>query len=170
MRVTAWKVAMVQGKTDFADEFRRATLKNQRARADFVLKKPERLDCMNVEYSALLRAYVDQLNNNPEKLFGLQYEQMAERFGVGDLYLFYRQLSADAAHPSIEALARYMGNNEQIKWGPNCDSAEISDTLNLACLFLICACAATTDVQKNDEAARELSGHFKKYNKINGIS
>ena len=36
----------------------------------------------------------------------LNFEKIAAKTGLADMYVFYRQLSADAAHPSHEALVR----------------------------------------------------------------
>jgi hypothetical protein len=161
--------AMVCGKEDFADEFRRATLQSRKARANFVLKEPDRLQFTDMESVDRLRSYAEELNKYPENLTSLNFEQLSVRVGLADMYLFYRQLSADAAHPSIEALSRYVGDTGNVKWGPNCNSAEISDTLNIACHFLIGACAYINDIAKNDEFARLLDAHFSEYKELNGV-
>ena len=170
LETTFCLVAMIQGKTEFADEFRRASLQSRRGRAQFILKEPDRLAFTDIESVDSLRKYAEQLEKHPEKLSGLKFEQIAEKIGLDDMYLFYRQLSADAAHPSIEALSRYVRDDGQMAWGPNCETTEISDTLNLASHFLICACAAVTENRKNDEAAKKLAQLFSEYKKMNGLT
>ncbi|OAJ56900.1 hypothetical protein A6V36_32430 [Paraburkholderia ginsengiterrae] len=161
--------AMECGKEDFANEFRRATLQSRKARANFILKVPDRLQYTDVESADRLRAYAARLNEYPEDLSSLKFEQLAERVGLADMYLFYRQLSADSAHPSIEALCRYIGDAGNVKWGPNCDSTEIGDTVNIACHFLIGACAYINDIAQNDEFANSLGAHFTEYKELNGV-
>jgi hypothetical protein len=110
------------------------------------------------------------LKNHPEPLRGLNFEQIAAKVGFADMYVFYRQLSADAAHPSLEALERYIREDNSVRWGPNCEQQEIADTLNIACHFLIGACAAINDIAKNDAFGSALAGHFSMYKNMNGIS
>jgi hypothetical protein len=162
--------AMVDGKADFANEFQRATLKSRKARAEYILMEPGRLAFTDVESADKLRAYAEQLKNHPEPLRGLNFEQIAAKVGFADMYVFYRQLSADAAHPSLEALERYVREDNSVRWGPNCEQQEIVDTLNLACHFLIGACAAINDIAKNEAFGSALAGHFSTYKNMNGIS
>ena len=63
------------------------------------------------------------------------------------MYLFYRQLSWDSAHPSIKALDRYtVDETSEIRWGPETASAQdLADVLNITLpgvftIFLIATC------------------------------
>jgi hypothetical protein len=135
-------------------------LRSRKARANFLLKEPGRLAFCDGDAAARLREYVESIDTWG-KLSSNPIEQMAEKAGWVDLYLFYRQLSGDAAHPSITALDRYVLSDEsrekaEIRWGPNCPSPDISDTLNLACHVFIGACACITELFLNADRDIEL--------------
>jgi hypothetical protein len=87
------------------------------------------------------------------------------------MYLYYRILSGEAAHPTFTALMRYIGDegdqtNLPILWGPDCGTEKIRDTVGWSCLFLILACDAINKVHKNSEAEQELAQHFDEYKRI----
>jgi hypothetical protein len=78
-------------------------------------------------------------------------------------YVFYRQLSSDAAHPSIDALGRYVKsfheNGERIRGidvEPVVGSKEIAETLNWACLAMISVCAGANQILEYTDGGRDL--------------
>lgn len=55
-----------------------------------------------------IRANLAHIEAMPEGTVRHRYDRIAERAGVGEPYIFYKQLSWDAAHPSPQALSRYL--------------------------------------------------------------
>jgi hypothetical protein len=109
------------------DADREATRK---ARGEFLLKYSRGDD-------PELRAYLRGLGKskatslNPKTLAAGPLEQG---------YAYYAQLSADAAHPGLDALERYMGKAGdmlQVNVDPVVDDGEVSDTVDMACAAMI---------------------------------
>jgi hypothetical protein len=102
-------------------------------------------------------------------------ETIAEKAGIGDMYLFYRVLSGDAAHPSVTALNRYVATDQEgqpsrsLKWGPGSDWDGVAETLNYACHGMIAACVAVTELFRDAESNAEVAEHAKVYASLNGI-
>jgi hypothetical protein len=88
---------------------------------------------------------------------------------MADMYAIYRQLSADAAHPSLEALDRYIRENNTIRWGPNCEQKELIETLQFGCHFLIAACGLIKDLTKNEEYGEALAKRMDEYKTLLGV-
>ena len=132
-------------------------LASKKARGKFILKNVGTLDPSRRK---ALSEYVENLEKQ-KGLSTLKYEEVAEKAGVGGLYLFYRQLSADAAHPSITALNRYVSSEKddevkEIQWMPVLELDEVVETIALACSFLMLACTALGQMLPNADRNREL--------------
>jgi hypothetical protein len=84
-----------------------------------------------------LRAYLRGLRKSKAKLLN------PKNVAAGPLehgYAYYAQLSADAGHPGLDALERYMkktGHILQVNIEPVADNAEIRDTVGHACTAMI---------------------------------
>jgi hypothetical protein len=135
-------------------------LASKRARGRWILKNAA--DALDPARREGLEKYVDDLEHQT-RLRALKLEDVAKRAGVHGVYLFYRQLSADAAHPSITALHRHVssGHDDEIKeiqWMPVLELDDISETLGLACSFLILACTALGEMFPDAERNKELTG------------
>jgi hypothetical protein len=102
---------------------------NRRARGEFLLKYGDEDDA--------LRTYLRKLPNSKAKLLS------PKTVAAGPLergYAYYAQLSADAAHPGLDALERYIsksGNTLQVNLEPIPEDEEIHETVNLACQAMI---------------------------------
>jgi hypothetical protein len=93
---------------------------------------------------------------------------MAKKAELHDYYLLYRQLSGDAAHPTVTSLNRYIADSagnqfRTVKWGSPCGSDELPDTLSLACSFLISASLAANEIRQSEALAGELNEHYQTY-------
>jgi uncharacterized protein (DUF4415 family) len=166
--------AIVKGDSDFTEKMLRDEFANRKKKANWLLSVPERLQHCKPDAMQRLREYVENLNDTWDSLSALGIEEMARTAGLHDLYIFYRELSGDAAHPTITALNRYIVNDEghevrEIRWGPKCNPSEIADTLNIACHVFIASCAAINEMIPNDEVGRELGDHFRVYKAMNGV-
>ena len=83
----------------------------------------------------------------------LKPEDVSQIGNVDSAYIFYVQLSADAAHPSVEALSRHIATAsdddqriQSIIAEPIPTREEIEDTLNLACVAMHDACGRVNQI------------------------
>lgn len=169
---TFFLAAMVKGDSDFVSKMLHDELHSRKAAANWVLQRPQRLDDEGGRRQ--IREYVDGLNRDWEKLTPLKMEQVAQSAGLADMYLFYRQFSSDAAHPTVTSLNRYVTDDKgdeirQVRWGPNCNTSEIGETVNISCLFLLGACEAINRVFQRAAAATELARFRDNYKTLAGI-
>lgn len=97
----------------------------------------ERLLRYAIDDDPELRAFLRGLGKSKGKLLN------PKNVAAGPLehgYAYYAQLSADAGHPGLDALDRYMkkvGPNIQVHVDAVADDAEIRDTVHLACTAMI---------------------------------
>jgi hypothetical protein len=136
--------------------------------ANWLLARSNRSDFLQPESEADLQAFIDRLTSENEPTGAFASEDMARRGGLDDLYIIFRQLSSDAAHPMLEALNRYVDDSKgglmpEILWGPRCGAAEISDTVALACCFLLAGAVALNEIASVPELGEALGGHFEAY-------
>jgi hypothetical protein len=102
----------------------------RKARGEFLLKYSPAGD-------PALRTYLRGLAKSKATLFS------AKTLAAGPLergYAYYAQLSADAAHPGLDALERYMakaGDTLQVNVEPVSDDGEVRETVDLACTAMI---------------------------------
>jgi hypothetical protein len=161
-------LAAIQADPDHWRGMLKDELASKRARARWILKNvPNALDANR---RAELEKYVGDLDQETG-LKALKLEQVAEKAHVGGMYLFYRQLSADAAHPSITALHRHVSSEsedeiKEMQWMPVLELDDISETLGLACSFLIGACTALGQMFPNPERNRELGDIYNEHTRI----
>ena len=116
---------------------------SRKSRAKYLLRNEDWLASGDVEQ---LRTLVKTLEEQWNASSRLDYAKIAEKAGIEILYLLYRQLSADAAHPSVEALSRYIAEDEDgaiktLQSLPAIKSGDISGTLSILCncFFLVCS-------------------------------
>jgi hypothetical protein len=100
--------------------------------ANALLRRAGALEQAGAGAAERLEGNVANIDARAPDAVRLVLEQAAEKAGVGDLYLFYRQLSWDSAHPTVQALSRYFsGDRHQLWWGPETKGDEIADTLSI---------------------------------------
>ena len=115
-------------------------LRSLRSRGQFVLDKVGPLDGHGAEFSDRLRARLDEMKARRPKAKLLNPKDAAGLSAMEQGYLFYSQLSGDAAHPSITALKRHLlivrENGEHVACldvQPLERGEEIADTIDIAC-------------------------------------
>lgn len=78
-------------------------------------------------------------------------------------YLAYRQLSADAAHPSLRALHRHMEQSKEnnkrmiLNVKPANSPIELVHTVNLACIALMGACVGVNQILERSNLSQQMS-------------
>lgn len=115
----------------------------RRSQANWTQTRPEIIKNLT-DKSKFNLDMMNQLACDAEKDIGklnkINYENLANRSGFPDHYIWYRILSGDSAHATAGALARYHLDDEgarlHLAWGPDCTS-NLAETLALLCDFLI---------------------------------
>lgn len=132
--------ALARGGEDYVQRMSRAILDERKKAANWILSKPAICQLMGKEHIDKLHSYMNQVANRLDKIKGLGIEEMARQGNLEALYTWYRQLSGDAAHPTLDALERYLvtdsAGKTAIRWGPDCDSDELGWTILLSCNWL----------------------------------
>lgn len=118
-----------------------STIRGKKKRANSIMSGALD-DNVDEEQRQSLRSYLQENAEAGKRDFPV--EEMAKLGGLHALYIFYRQLSADAAHPNIEALERYFDESiadgrQTILWGPEVAAKQLRGTVLHACCFLLTA-------------------------------
>lgn len=106
-----------------------------------------------------------------KQVFGL--EKLAEVAGLHPNYAFYREISANSAHPSLNSLERYLRRNADGDWqgfilGPETEE-NIGIALNLACHSLVSCLAVYGQLMGNSEDDKVLFDLNKEFKSLAGI-
>ena len=163
--------ATAKGDSEFLHEMFLEDMNSRKKLANWLLRRDHLLEHVEGAAENRLREFVGNLDKDLAKFSPRGIEDMAKRGDIHNMYLYYRILSGEAAHPTFTALMRYIGDegdqtNLPILWGPDCGTEKIRDTVGWSCLFLILACDAINKVHKNSEAEQELAQHFDEYKRI----
>jgi hypothetical protein len=84
-------------------------------------------------------------------------------------YIYYKQLSVDAAHPSITALNRHLvetEGNEVLRLKPRIKDGEAMNTAFLASMALLGGCTAANTAFGQTAGGERLEGLFAEYHEI----
>jgi hypothetical protein len=134
--------------------------KSRKARGEFILSEGFRLD---EEVEKRLKAQLRTAKKRSPQARFLNPKDVARGGPLAQGYIFYSQLSSDAAHPTMASLNRYIGrfekNGETVR-GFDCDppvkEAEIAQTVDWACLALIGACVGVSQILEGTPAGQGL--------------
>ncbi|MFG1364053.1 DUF5677 domain-containing protein [Xanthobacter versatilis] len=161
-------VAAVKMDACFIDRMVAKEMGSKSKYANWLLGRADRTAFLHPEAEAGLQAFINRLkaDNELTKPFGA--DDMAQRAGIDGLYIFFRQFSSDAAHPTLEALNRYVDNGQgdvgiEIIWGPKCGAGEIADTVVMVCCFLMTGAVALNEITSVEGMGEALGGHYETY-------
>jgi hypothetical protein len=88
---------------------------------------------------------------------------------ISAAYVYYQQLSSDAAHSSITALSRHLvvsEENEVLRLRPRIEDGEAMDTAFLASMALLGGCIAANDAFGKTTGGERLDGLVAEYHEI----
>lgn len=161
-------VAAVKMDETFIDRMVRNEMGSKSKGANWLLNRANNTDFLPPEAEAQLQGFIDRLKAENEPTGAFATEEMARRAGLDGLYIFFRQLSSDAAHPMLEALNRYIDNGQggvgpNIVWGPKCGAGEIADTVVMACCFLMTGAIALNEIASVEGVGDALGEHYQVY-------
>jgi hypothetical protein len=144
----------------FVKDMRDDESKSRKARGEFILSEGFRLD---EQVEKRLKAQLRTINKRSPQARFLSPKDVARAGPLAQGYIFYSQLSSDAAHPTMASLNRYVGrfeeNGETVR-GFDCDppvkESEIAQTVDWACLAVIGACVGVNQILEGTPAGQEL--------------
>jgi hypothetical protein len=122
-------------------------LASRKARARLLVSNPSWL---TGDQLTKMAKHLDDLEAKGKLTF-LDMKKLAEKSALAPLYLFYRQLSADSAHLSVESLNRYIEPDPHdettvdLQWRPSLESNDVEDALSMATWVYLPSCIILRD-------------------------
>jgi hypothetical protein len=165
---------LVERGNEFVKAMYHHDLKSLHSQGEFVLMLDD-LDPFATEMANQLRARLREMKELRPKL--LKVKEVASDTVLKPAYLFYSQLSADAAHPTIAALKRHLfqtvENGERVLGldiHPVEKGSEVADTVNIACNAGLGVCVAVNQILGGTAANPLLNQLFAEYEEMNGTA
>jgi Family of unknown function (DUF5677) len=143
--------ALREGGQRFVLEMGEDHKASRKARAEFLIQQAS--DMADREWQPKLQAFLASLGKGQTKRKSLDPKSVAARGPLLKGYVYYAELSADAAHPTLEALQRYLGHAQEsgepirtIDINPRVSPKERKLTLMMACEALFGVCIGVRDI------------------------
>jgi hypothetical protein len=121
-----------------------------------------------------LRAFIANLGKGQTKRKSLDPKRIAARGSLLNSYCYYAELSADAAHPTLDALWRYQDRaqeNGETIWNidinPLVSPEERRMTLMLVCEALLGVCVEVMEILDLRSVNDDLSALMQEYQALN---
>jgi hypothetical protein len=149
-----WLGGLIVDGDAFADRMLEDEMKSRQRRGSLLLDTATGDEALDNEQK--LREWLDQSKAKFPKPRMLSAVDAAAGGPIKDAYLFYVQLSADAAHPSLHALNRHIEPDSGATVGdlvaaPDASEAELRETMGLACFGALLACVETNQLLTGKE-------------------
>jgi hypothetical protein len=161
-----WVAELASSREAFVEEMVRDEVASQQGRGKIVLGWSDRLEA-GAPYEERLRKRMDTLAEKYPKAKAIRFSELGKDTGVNDSYMWFRQLSADAAHPSLTSLGRYFSREPNgdlmISLIPPPKVKEEEDTLQYAAQAALGVCVATCEICKVPNAHESLRTFFDEF-------
>jgi Family of unknown function (DUF5677) len=154
----------------FVKEMFQDELSSRKLRGKIVLDRPME----DKEFEDRLRSHIEQMNEKYPRTKFLSPRQASEKSPLKVAYLWYSQLSSDAAHPSMSALRRHIVgvDNETlpgIDVAPKANQEELANTVDLACYAFISVLVGVNQMLPGTSANDNINEVFAEYQVLAGI-
>ena len=139
-------------------------LKSGAALLQWAKNQPEELD-----FEKNLESFIAETRAKNPKASGINNKSVADGASIGDAYIFYRELSRDAAHPSATSLSRHLIEDPEkvadltIAGEPLADPDEVIETIVFGCLAFLGVCVGVNNLIGKPEAGKELAELWEEY-------
>lgn len=152
-----WIGGLIAEGDKFAQKMLHADVKSKQARVEFIFKQGIKL---SEKVEKKLRAQMHDMKKKSPKPQPLNPQEVALGGVLRDGYLIYSQLSADAAHPSLESLNRHiirMPDDERIiDVVPVYKDVELTQTWEWACNAMLGICVGVNQMLEGTPAGLRL--------------
>jgi len=160
-----WSTALIEEGEQFTRKMVDDEMKHRTARGQLIFQNGLDLD---PDVSARLRGWLKTTNQRYADAKTLNPKQVASVHAIGKSYIFYSQISSDAAHPSVASLNRYIVPHTPNEIGgidvePIVSENEIVDTLNLLCLAVMGVCVGVNQILGGTPGGEVLDGLATEY-------
>jgi hypothetical protein len=163
--------ALSEAGDKFVNEMKQAEFDSLHARGQFLIQMRFREE--DPKRDAKLRAALKKWANETRK--SISPKQIAIKGVMKNSYIYYTQLSADAAHPTLTALHRYITKTREpgkttidIMLDAAPDPEEIADTLGWACEAVIGVCVGVDEMLGHTALAGRIRKVADEYASLNG--
>jgi hypothetical protein len=148
---------------------------SRKARGELLLQQTSALP--EQEWQPKLQAFLAGLGKNQSKRRALDPKAVASRGPLYKGYVYYADLSANAAHPTLDSLERYLGrgieNDEPVRTidiEPVVNPVERRMTLLMVCETLLGACIGVMEILKAYAVNDELAALMEEYAALEKLS
>jgi len=161
--------ALAEGGDAFVQKMVDDFAKSRKSRGNWVLGWMDKQEGDSL-HEAGLRATMDKLRALYPKPRAINFGEITKDSSLKSAYLWYKQLSSDAAHPSLEALSRHITKEPDgailISVEPPGREKEILDTIEWACQAIMGVIVGADQIAGPVKAGEKLSDLADEFLKI----
>jgi hypothetical protein len=158
---------LADGGDEFVQKMVDAAAQSRQSRGSWVLAWLDEQEGES-SYEEDLRKMLDNLRTLYPKPRAINFAEITSDSSLKNAYLWYKQLSSDAAHPSLEALSRHI--SKQADDGGLLVSVELAasdkdilDTIEWACQALMGVIVGTNQIAGPVKAGEKLAALFDEF-------
>jgi hypothetical protein len=161
-----WIVGLAEEGEVFVRKMRDDEMNHRRAQGQNIFAVDVALD---EEVGDRLRTFLRNVNKRFENAKSLSPKKVAQvRSDFEKTYIFYGQLSSDAAHPSVTALNRYVIPETHPEGGgidvePLVSEHELAETFEYLCMASVGVCVAANQIIGGTSGGNALNGIAERY-------
>jgi hypothetical protein len=160
-----WIGELAAKKESFVREMVRDEVSSQQSRGKMIMTWGEELE--NPLHHESLKARLDVLKEMHPKAKPIKFGNLGKANGIADSYMWFRHLSSDSAHPSLNSLARHLTREPDgsimIAVVPDVVQKELHETLQFANQALLGVCVATCEIVGVAKAHASLASLFDEF-------
>lgn len=158
-----WVIGLAEEGEAFVRKMQHDEMSHRKQLGQFVFENG-----VTLEAEDRLRAWLRNTNKRFADAKMLYPKQVAALSDIWRSYVFYSQLSSDAAHPSVTALNRYVVPHTADEVGgisvePIVKDEEIEETLELLCQAVMCVCVGVNQMLGGTQGGSALNGLADEY-------
>jgi hypothetical protein len=115
-------------------------------------------DSLSPEMQKRIQEIHERTNMNAKAIF-IKPKEVAKLSAFNKTYAIYSQMSGDAAHPTLSALARHWEHKDEatLVFDPDPSEDELNETMHLACTALMGVMVVVSEMHKLTEAGKQLA-------------
>jgi hypothetical protein len=162
-----WIAGLVSDGDKFAQRMLHDEIQSRQARGQMLFDGEATRNSLDPDTGANLRQWLAESRRRHSEAKSLNPKEVASKVTGGEAYIFYSQLSADSAHPSLSALNRlvrsWVENGEEVRGielEPTATETELAETLNLACLALLGAAIGTNQILEGSVRLNAIASRY----------
>lgn len=167
---------MLGGLAERGDEFVKQmaedAAKSRQSRGSWVLSWMEERDTPSPHEDGL-RKTLESIRTQYPKARTINFAEVTKGSSIEASYLWYKQLSSDAAHPSLEALSRHVTNQADgsilVTVEAKLSEKDVLDTFEWSCQALIGVMVASNQIAGPVKAGEQLFNIADEFMRLTGV-